>query len=118
MPSFKPKANKKISSCKKSTITLDSKHSEKIEEFKKIKEIILPGLIKEKNNLKQLLRNQDLSIEQELEYKDKIKDIKKTIGSLIHKEKEYFLNKLQCISDAQFFLSCLNNIFSQKYILF
>ena len=97
MPNFKPKSKKKIKANSKSNITLDSKHSEKIDEFKKIKEIILPDLIKEKNNLKILLRNQDLSIEQELECKDKIKDIKKTIGSLIHKEKEYFLNNSEHI---------------------
>ena len=39
MPNFKPKANKKIKMNKKSTITLDSKHNEKMIEFKKIKEI-------------------------------------------------------------------------------
>ena len=31
MPNFKPKASKKIKVCKKSTITLDNKHKEKIE---------------------------------------------------------------------------------------
>ena len=44
MPAFKPKANKKIPNCKKSTITLDSKHNEKMEEFKKIEKKTLPIL--------------------------------------------------------------------------
>ncbi len=33
MPSFKPKANKKISVCDKASTTLDSKHQEKMDEF-------------------------------------------------------------------------------------
>ena len=33
MPSFKPKASKKIKINKKSIVTLDSKHDEKMEEF-------------------------------------------------------------------------------------
>ena len=37
MPNFKPKANKKIKMNKKSIVTLDSKHQEKINELKKIK---------------------------------------------------------------------------------
>ena len=36
MPNFKPKANKKIRMNKNSTITLDSKHKEKMSEFEKI----------------------------------------------------------------------------------
>ena len=36
MPSFKPKENKKLPSCHKTNITLDSKHNEKMAEFEKI----------------------------------------------------------------------------------
>ena len=36
MPSFKPKASKKILINKKSIITLDSKHNEKMKEFSNI----------------------------------------------------------------------------------
>ena len=41
MPSFKPKANKKISHCHKSIVTLDGKHNEKMMEFDNIENIKL-----------------------------------------------------------------------------
>ena len=48
MPNFKPKAKKKIKVSKKSTITLDSKHNEKMLEFHNIKETIIPELCAKK----------------------------------------------------------------------
>ena len=48
MPNFKPKANKKIKINKKSTITLDSKHNEKMQEFNDIQHKIIPDLLKRK----------------------------------------------------------------------
>ena len=48
MPSFKPKANKKIMVSKKSNVTVDSKHQEKMNEFKNIDDVIIPNLKKEK----------------------------------------------------------------------
>ena len=38
MPGFKPKNTKKIEICEKSNTTLDNKHKELIEEFKKEQE--------------------------------------------------------------------------------
>ena len=38
MPAFKPKANKKILVSKKSNVTVDSKHQEKMLEFKNMEE--------------------------------------------------------------------------------
>ena len=52
MPNFKPKANKKIKVSKKSTITLDSKHNQKMNEFKNIQEKTIPDLLKRKKLLK------------------------------------------------------------------
>ena len=46
MPNFKPKANKKIKVNKKSTITLDNKHNQKMNEFKIIQEKTIPNLLK------------------------------------------------------------------------
>ena len=46
MPNFKPKAKKKIKVNKKSTITLDNKHNEKMKEFNIIQEKKIPNLIK------------------------------------------------------------------------
>ena len=53
MPSFKPKANKKILVSKKSNVTVDSKHQEKMIEFKKITEVIIP---KKSENIKKSLK--------------------------------------------------------------
>ena len=51
MPSFKPKANKKILVSKKSNVTVDSKHQEKMIEFKKITEVIIPNLKQENEQI-------------------------------------------------------------------
>ena len=52
MPSFKPKANKKIVVSKKSNVTVDSKHQEKMNEFQNIAEVIIPKLKKQKQKYK------------------------------------------------------------------
>ena len=49
---FKEKANKKIPVNKKSTITLDSKHNEKIDEFYNNEVKVIPNLKKEILDLK------------------------------------------------------------------
>ena len=77
MPNFKPKANKKIKIDKKSTITLDSKHNEKMLEFHNIKENIIPDLLKKKKILKKLKSVEN--IVEKLAIKDEINDIKKNI---------------------------------------
>ena len=58
MPSFKPKASKKIKMSKLATTTLDGKHSEIVGEFKKDEENRIPTL-KHKRDLlrKQLVLN-------------------------------------------------------------
>ena len=50
MPNFKPKAKKKFKINKKSTVTLDSKHNEKMKLFNDIKENQIPQLISKKKN--------------------------------------------------------------------
>ena len=57
MPNFKPKANKKIKVNKKSTITLDNKHNQKMNEFKIIQEKTIPNLLKKKKLLKKFKKN-------------------------------------------------------------
>ena len=52
MPAFKPKANKKISISKKSNVTVDSKHQEKMIEFEKNKNTIIPKLKSERKKYK------------------------------------------------------------------
>ena len=75
MPSFKPKANKKISSCKKSTITLDSKHNEKMKEFKKIEKKILPVLEDKKKDIAYHERHLRLLPDRIKTLKDELKKI-------------------------------------------
>ena len=52
MPVFKPKATRKIKINEKDNITLDNKHNEFIERFKKIEKEIIPELQKKKQELK------------------------------------------------------------------
>ena len=90
MPNFKPKASKKICINKKSIVTLDSKHNEKLKEFLDASNNILPRLKREKKKLKkQLIKTKDIG--DKLEILDKIKEIRKTIKKLGKQKKDYFL---------------------------
>ena len=71
MPNFKPKASKKIVVNKKSIVTLDSKHNEKMNEFLDISNNILPSLRTEKHFLKKQLKTKT-DIGEKLEIKDRI----------------------------------------------
>ena len=90
MPNFKPKANKKIKVNKKSTVTLDSKHNEKMLEFNKIIQETIPKLIEKKKQLRKKLKITE-NIEDKLDIQDEIKDIKKNIFVLKQKKEEYLL---------------------------
>ena len=97
MPNFKPKSKKKIKANSKLNITLDSKHNEKIDEFENIKTVLIPQLQKDKLHYKSLLKDESLSLDKQLEYKDKIKEIRKQIAKISKKEKDYFLNNSEHI---------------------
>ena len=96
MPNFKPKAKKKIKVNKKSTITLDSKHNQKMHEFKTIQEKTIPDLLKKKKLLKKKLKK-ITNIEEILNIKDEIKAIKKKICKLKIKKDEYLLQNSEII---------------------
>ncbi len=96
MPNFKPKANKKNKVDKKSTITLDSKHNEKMKEFNDIKNKIIPDLQKRKKLLKKNLKI-TTNIEDKLNIEDEIKDIKIKISNLKQKKQEYLLENSNII---------------------
>ena len=51
MPSFKPKANKKIKICKRYSTTLDGKHKEIMADFSKDEYDVIPRLKEEKQQL-------------------------------------------------------------------
>lgn len=101
MPSFKPKSNKKFKFNKKSSVTLDGKHKEFLNEFSINETDKIPSLKNEKIELENKLINQEitLTIEQKLDTKDRIKEIISTIKELKLKKKDYFLNNSKYIFD-------------------
>jgi hypothetical protein len=99
MPSFKPKTNKNIKVTKKNSTTLDGKHKEFINEFSIDDQDIIPKLEKERDELKQKMGKENLTIEQLLDYKDRILEIRIMIKELKQKKKEYYLNNSKHIFD-------------------
>lgn len=98
MPSFKPKATKKIKVCKKYSTTLDGKHKEFVNEFIKDEFDNIPRLKEERYCLKkQLETTTDLPIEQIMEIKDRIKEINETIKELKDRKNNYFLDNSEFI---------------------
>ena len=61
MPSFKPKANKKIKVCKRYSTTLDGKHKEIMADFSKDEYDVIPRLKEEKQQLLQQISNSTLN---------------------------------------------------------
>jgi hypothetical protein len=109
MPSFKPKTMKKIKVSKKNSTTLDGKHREFINEFTKDEVDIIPKLKKERKELKTKLEEHNniikshqppnLTIEQIMEYKDRVEEINENIKFLKNKKIEYFLDNSKYIFD-------------------
>jgi len=106
MPSFKPKPVKKIKIDKKNLTTLDGQHKEFVNEFYKDEHDTIPKLKLEKQHIIMLLENNvtaeeenKLSVEQILDYKDRIVEIGRLVVSLKAKKKEYFLDNSKHIFD-------------------
>jgi hypothetical protein len=98
MPSFKPKSSKKYKFNKKSSVTLDTKHKEFLNEFSKDADVILDYKCEIYNFKKRLENEKDtLFIEEKLELKDKILELKETIKDTQHKKKEYLLDNSKYI---------------------
>jgi len=97
MPSFKPKAAKKIKMNRKNTITLDGKHNEFINEFIKDEFDNIPKLKKEYNEIKEKLKNSAMNIEQIMENNDRLKEIQNLIKELKIKKQDYFLDNSKFI---------------------
>jgi hypothetical protein len=97
MPNFKPKSNKKIKFNKKTSITLDTKHKEFLNEFNVDENDLIPELRLERQEIKQQLDNENLSIEQRLDLEDKIREITEQIRGVKSKKKEYFLDNSKFI---------------------
>ena len=97
MPSFKPKATKKIRVCKKYTTTLDGKHKEFVNEFVKNECEIIPKLKEERQQLKKELHSTNLPIEQIMEIKDRLKEINEEIKASKEKKTDYYLDNSKYI---------------------
>ena len=97
MPNFKPKSNKKLMFDKKMSITIDSKHKEFLNEFTKDKIDRIPRLKEEKKHLESKLNANNSTVEENLEFKDKIICVNAQIKFLKKKKKEYFLDNSSLI---------------------
>jgi hypothetical protein len=96
MPSFKHKTSKKLACCKKATTTIDSKHTEFVNQFAKEEQEIIPELKNERRRLRQLL-DTTLSIEGKMEISDRIKDITENIRQIKQNKNRYYLNNSKYI---------------------
>ena len=99
MPSFKPKANKKILSDPKNNVTVDSKHNEKMKEFKNIDNKIIPELKRQRVAIRTKLVNFNGAIEKRLQLQDDIVRITKKIKKLKVKKKKYLLDNAHHVFD-------------------
>jgi len=99
MPNFKPKSNKKIKYNKKTSITLDIKHQEFLNEFSKDENNVIPDLKIERKELREKLKNQvnELTIEQCLDIEDKINELTEKIKETKSKKKGYLLDNSRFI---------------------
>ena len=97
MPNFKPKAKKKILAPKKSNITLDSKHNQILSKINNAENIKIPELKKKKEELKELLKKEDISLEEKLNANDKIKQINFEIKKIKKQRKKYLLDNSEYI---------------------
>ena len=99
MPTFKPKTAKKIKFNKKSSITLDGKHKEFLNEFSKDENDKIPELKIERQELKDKLNNVSLTVDERLDCQDRILEITQSIKETKNKKKEYFLDNSKFIFD-------------------
>jgi len=103
MPSFKPKTVKKIKVNKKNSTTLDGKHKEFVNEFNKDENDKIPRLKKEKAEIKIVLEKNaienTLTIEQVMDYRDKLAEITNEIKQMKSRKIDYFLDNSKYIFD-------------------
>ena len=100
MPSFKPKAAKKINTVKTNT-TLDIKHKEITDGFRQNYYEILPELKQERAKINERVNDPTiiLTIDETLELTDKLKEINLRIKKINNSEKAYLLNNSHYIFD-------------------
>lgn len=99
MPIFKPKNTKKIVLATNNIVTLDSKHSELIKQFDDELKYSLPDLKNEKKNILSIIETKELSLDEKMDYEDKIKQINIQIREIKQKKKKYYLDNSKYIFD-------------------
>lgn len=92
MPNFKPKTTKKIEVDFRSSITLDGKHNDILNDIYIEENEKAPDLLKKKKYLEEILSSEMYSsIDEKIEIEDKIKEIKLKRKNIKKKKKEYLL---------------------------
>ena len=96
MPAFKPKTTKKIVVDQKSTVTLDGKHSEYLDEFDKDDELV-DKLLAEKTELQEKLTKHHVpksgsKLQQHLDRKDRYQEVTSKVKKLKKKRVDYLLD--------------------------
>jgi hypothetical protein len=92
MPNFKPKTTKKIEVDFRTSITLDGKHNDILNDIYIQQNEKAPDLLKKKKCLEEILSSKTYSsIDEKLDVDDKIKEIKLKLKEIKKKKKEYLL---------------------------
>lgn len=96
MPAFKPKTTKKIIVDQKSTVTLDGKHSEYLDEFEKDDETV-EKLLEEKSELQEKLTRHNVpksgtKLQQHLDRKDRFHEVTSKVKKLKKRRVDYLLD--------------------------
>jgi len=92
MPTFKPKNTKKIVISRRDNTTLDGKHKELLDGFRKQTEETLPGLRETKKILQKELKEHKGTVEEYLELEDNLRLVRQKIKDIKKEEKEYLLS--------------------------
>jgi len=97
MPKFKQKNTRKILVENISIATLDGKHQEIIDELRRVKECDIPALIKEQKLLRVKVSAENTPIDEILETKDRLKEIKCEMREFKERERNYLLNNSELV---------------------
>lgn len=79
------------------TLTLDKNHDNKVKEFDHIENVVIPQLHKQKHELLQKLKTNDIQFESQLDLKDEILEINKKIKELKYKKKQYYSKNVKYV---------------------
>jgi len=92
MPGFKPKTNKKIIVNEKSTITVDTKHQQILNDIQKLEQLLPALKTQRKSIIKKMTDKKHNNSLECIELRDTLSDITKQIQTIKCKRKKYFLD--------------------------